>query len=68
MGGGCICAGGGGIWKVSLPSSQLCWKPSSTGNSIQYFIITYTGKESEKIYILHIYIICVCITESLLYI
>ena len=32
----------------------------STGNSTQYSVITYNGKESEKIMD-----ICICITESL---
>ena len=40
----------------------------STGNYYQYLVITYNGKESEKIYISiytpHIY---ACITESLCY-
>ena len=40
----------------------------STGNHIQYFVIIYNGKESEKEYI-YIYIqIYICITQSLCYI
>ena len=37
----------------------------STGNCIQYLVITYHGKEAEKEYI-YIYI-CVCLIGSLCY-
>ena len=33
----------------------------NTGNYIQYLVITYNRKQSEKV---HIYL-CVCVTESL---
>ena len=46
-----------GVWDYHIHTTiykidnQLC----STGNSTQYFVITYKGKESEKEYI-HIYV------------
>ena len=45
---------------IKLKKKNLMY---STGNYIQYFVITYNGKESEKNYIhTHIYIyICMCI-------
>ena len=36
----------------------------STGNSIQYPMINYSGKEYEKNMCIYIYI-CICITDSL---
>lgn len=26
-GGGCACAGAGGLWGISILSSQFCWEP-----------------------------------------
>ena len=55
------------LWgHTELDTTEVTWQLSkdllhSTGNYIQYLIITYNGKYSEK----NIYYIC--ITESLLY-
>ena len=61
-----------GIWDLQVHTAihKLCIQQDllySTGYVIQYLVITYNRKQSEKeeIYVHHIYNIYKCITETL---